>query len=134
LEKRAVLLCEQNPMTYSTPARLYQLRSKITTPRRGEVLHVALHVHLRLLAVRRRRQRDDAKHARAHALGDRADRAALAAAVATLKDDDDAQPVCFTSIQQPAQLRPAACDESFPSRNCLVFQPSLLRWCRCLWA
>ena len=37
-----------------------------------EVLHVALHVHLALFAVGRRRQRDDAEDARAHALGDRA--------------------------------------------------------------
>ena len=46
--------CVQKPMTYSTPARLYQLRSKITTSPRGrEVLDVALHVELRLLAVGR---------------------------------------------------------------------------------
>ena len=55
------------------------------------MLQVALHVDLGLLAVRRRRQRDDAEDARADALGERADRAALAGGVASLEDDDDAQ-------------------------------------------
>ena len=45
-----------------------------------EVLHVALHVHLALLAVRRRRQRHQPEDARADALGDRLDRSALAGA------------------------------------------------------
>ena len=53
---------------------------------RREVRHVALHVHLALLAVRRRRQRHEAEDARADALGDRLDRAALAGGVAPLED------------------------------------------------
>ena len=56
-----------------------------------KVLQVALHVHLGFLAVGWRRQRDDPEHARADALGERADRAALAGAVASLEHDDDAQ-------------------------------------------
>ena len=50
-----------------------------------EVLHVPLHVHLAFFAVRRRRQRDDAKHARAHALGDGANRPAFSGAVAAFE-------------------------------------------------
>ena len=58
-------------MTCSTPARLYQLRSKMTiSPAAGKVWHVALHVHLGLLAVGGSRERDDAEDARADALGD----------------------------------------------------------------
>ena len=57
----------------------------------GEVRQVPLHVHLGLLAIGRRRQRDDPEDARAHALGDRLDRAALARGVTSLEDDDDAQ-------------------------------------------
>ena len=59
--------------------------------RGGEMLHVPLQVHLRLLAVRWGRQRHDPEDARADALGDRLDRAALAGAVAPLEHDDDAQ-------------------------------------------
>ena len=70
---------EQKPITRSTPARLYQLRSKMTTsPAGGKVRDVALHVHLRLLALGGRGQRDDAEHPGADPLGDRLDRPALA--------------------------------------------------------
>ena len=55
--------------------------------RRREMGQVALDVHLRLLALGRRGQGDDAEVARAHALGDRLDRAALARGVAALEDD-----------------------------------------------
>ena len=55
LQEPAVLLPVQKPSTCSTPARLYQLRSKIDDlPGGREVLQVALQVHLALLAVRRR--------------------------------------------------------------------------------
>ena len=54
-----------------------------------EVLDVALHEHLRLFAVRGRRQRHHAEHARAHPLGDRLDGPALAGGVAPLEQDDD---------------------------------------------
>ena len=84
-------LSVQNPITCSTPARLYQLRSKITiSPAGREMLHVALHVHLALLAVRRRRQRHEPEHARADALGDRLDRPALAGGVPPFEDHDHA--------------------------------------------
>ena len=50
--KRSYCSSVQKPITRSTPARLYQLRSNITiSPPAGKVLHVPLHVHLRLLAV-----------------------------------------------------------------------------------
>ena len=58
--------------------------------RRREVRDVALHVHLRLLAIGGRRQRHDPEDARADPLGERADRPALAGRVAALEDDDDA--------------------------------------------
>ena len=54
---------------------------------------VALDVHLLFLALGRRGQGDDAKHARADALGDRLDRAALAGAVAAFEHDADLQPL-----------------------------------------
>ena len=88
--KRSVCSSVQNPITRSTPARLYQLRSKITTsPPAGRCGHVPLHVHLRLLPLGRARQGHDAEHPRAHALGDGLDRAALARGVASLEDDAD---------------------------------------------
>jgi hypothetical protein len=72
-------------MTRSTPARLYQLRSKMTTsPAAGR-----LYVHLALFAFGGRRQRNHAKYARAHALGNRLDGAALASSIATLEQDAD---------------------------------------------
>ena len=65
-----------------------------------EVLDVALHVHLRLLAVRGRGQRHEAEDARADALGDGLDRAALAGRVAALEDDDDAQALVLDPLLQ----------------------------------
>ena len=59
------------------------------SPAGGKMPHVALHIHLRLFALGRRGQRDDAKDARADPLGDRLDDAALAGAVAALEDDAD---------------------------------------------
>ena len=92
-------------MTYSTPARLYQLRSKITiSPAAGKCVHVALHVQLRLLAVGRRGQRDDAEHAGADALGDGADGAALAGGIAALEDHDDAEALVLDPLLELAEL------------------------------
>ena len=56
----------------------------------GQLLDVALHVELGLLAVGRRRQRDDAEHPRADPLGQALDHPALAGGVAALEEDDDA--------------------------------------------
>ena len=86
---------EQNPITRSTPARLYQLRSKITiSPAAGQVRQVALHVHLALFPLGRRRQRDDAKDARTHALGDGLDGAALAGTSRPSKMTQTLRPLC----------------------------------------
>ncbi len=54
-----------------------------------EVLDVALDVHLRLLALRRRRQGHDLEDARADPLGDALDGAALAGGVTALEHDAD---------------------------------------------
>ena len=56
---------------------------------RREMRHVALDVHLRFLALGRRRQRDHAKDARADAFGDALDRSTLAGGVAAFEDDAD---------------------------------------------
>ena len=69
-----------------------------------KMLHVALDVHLRLLAVGRRGQRHQAEHARADALGDGLDGAALAGGVAALEDDDHAQALVLDPLLQLAQL------------------------------
>ena len=70
---------------------------------RGEVLQVALHVDLGLLAVRGRRQGDDPEDARAETLGDRANRAPLAGAVTAFEHDDDAQALFLDPALQMAQ-------------------------------
>ena len=72
--------------------------------RRREVRHVALHIHLRLLAVGRRRQGDEPEDARADALGDRADGAALACGIASFEDHDDTQALVLDPLLEPAQL------------------------------
>ena len=71
---------------------------------RGEMRQVALHVHLRLFTVRRRRQRDHAEDARADALGDRPDRPALAGGVAALEHDDDPLALCLDPVLQDAEF------------------------------
>src|SRR6185436_2386762 len=53
-----------------------------------KALEIALHVHLALLAIGRRRQRHDAERTRADALGDRLDGAALAGGITAFEDDD----------------------------------------------
>jgi hypothetical protein len=59
-------------------------------PGRGEVLEIALDVHLALLPFRGRGQCDDANDAWADTLSDRLDDAALAGRIAAFEDDDDA--------------------------------------------
>jgi hypothetical protein len=54
-----------------------------------KVRKVTLHVHLRLLALSRSRQRNDSKHSRTDPLGDRFDRASFTGAITSLKDDAD---------------------------------------------
>ena len=75
-----------------------------TSPAAGRCVHVALHVHLRLLALGRRGQRDDAEDARAHPLGDRLDRPALAGAVAPFEDDADLEPLVLDPFLQLHEL------------------------------
>ena len=72
--------------------------------RRRKVRQIALHVHLGLLALGRRGERDDAKHPRAHPLGDRLDGAALAGAVAALEDDADLEPLELDPLLQLDEL------------------------------
>ncbi len=65
---------------------------------------VALQVELRLLPVGGRGQRNHPEHARAHPLGDRLDRPALAGGVAALEHDDDAQALVLDPFLQRAKL------------------------------
>ena len=84
----------QNPITFSTPARLYQDRSNSTiSPAAGSWLDVALEVPLRALALGRRRQGDDAGDAWVQVLRNPLDRAALAGGVTPFEDHDEAHPV-----------------------------------------
>ena len=79
----------------------------------GKVLHVPLHVHLALLAVGRRGQRDEAEDARARALRDRLDRAALARRVAAFEDDDDAQALSLSPNPAARTVSPAGASALF---------------------
>jgi hypothetical protein len=69
-----------------------------------KMLDIPLHEHLCLLAIGRRRQRDNPEHARAHPLGDGLDGTALAGRVAALEYDDDPQPFLFHPVLQAAKL------------------------------
>ena len=70
----------QNPITYSTPARLYHLRSKISSfSGGGEKPHVALEKHLGLFSVRRSGQSYHSKGSWRYPHGDRFNCAPLAA-------------------------------------------------------
>src|SRR5262245_17337422 len=71
---------------------------------RRKVRHVALHVHLRLLTVRRCWQRHEPEDARADAFGDGADGAAFPGAVTALEDDYDAEAFVLHPILEFAQL------------------------------
>ena len=103
--KRSCCSLVQKPITYSTPGAVVPTAVEDHDFARGrEMLHVALHVHLRLLAVGRRGQRHEAEHARADALGDGLDGAAFAGGVAALEDDDHAQALVFDPFLKLAQL------------------------------
>ena len=88
--KRVVCSSVQNPITRSTPARLYQLRSKITTSppagRCGTYRCTYICVRSRSVGEGRATTRNTRG---LHALGDGLDRAALARGVASLEDDAD---------------------------------------------
>ena len=72
--------------------------------------HIALNVHLRLLALGRRRQRDDAIDAWADPLGDRLDDPALAGAVAAFEHDHDLQSLGDDPELQLDQLSVQTCE------------------------
>src|SRR5215472_6578075 len=73
--------------------------------RRREMLHVALHVHLTLFAIRRRWQGCDAENTGTHALGDRTDGSTFAGGVTSLEHDDRAQALELDPILKLAQFR-----------------------------
>jgi len=71
---------------------------------RGKMRHVALYVHLRLLALSRRRQCHDPEHPRADPFGDRLDGATLASRITALEHDHNALPGHLHPFLQGAQL------------------------------
>ena len=73
--------------------------------RGGQMRHVTLHVHLSFFAVRRSGESDNAKHPRAHALGNRANRTALSRAITPLEEDDDPKSLGLHPVLELAQLR-----------------------------
>src|SRR5262249_2026246 len=72
--------------------------------RSRQVGHVTLQVDLGFLTLRRRGQRDHPEHARAHALGDRLDRAALPRAVAALEHDADLEALALHPLLELHQF------------------------------
>src|SRR5215475_4477724 len=72
---------------------------------RWEMLHIPLHVHLRFLPVRRRRQRDGAKHARADPLRESFDCAAFAGGIPPFKYDDGSQTLMLNPCLQFTEFR-----------------------------
>ena len=77
-------------------------------PAGREVRQVALHVHLGLLALGRRREGDHAEHPRADPLGDALDDPALAGGVAALEDDADLGAGRAPPTAAGGRARPAA--------------------------
>src|SRR6266403_5246227 len=72
--------------------------------RRRELLHVALHEHLRFFAIRWSRKRDDAKDTRAYPLGNGFDGSALTGSIASLEHDDDPQSPGLHPVLQVTKL------------------------------
>ena len=108
-------------MTGSTPARLYQERSKVTnSPAVGKCVDVALEVPLAALGLGRLGQRHVARGARVHVFAQRVDRAALAGGVAALE-------------QRSARASPVACMPGLqldqldlqPSRACFSYSSTV---------
>ena len=69
-----------------------------------KMLHVALHEHLRFLAIRRRGQRYDAEYAWTDLLGNRLDGASLAGGVPAFEQDDDLELLFLDPILELAEL------------------------------
>src|SRR4029077_16256304 len=63
-----------------------------------------MEVHLRLLAVRRSGESDDAKHARAHAFRNRSDGATFTGAVAPFEQHDDPQALLLDPLLEVTKL------------------------------
>jgi hypothetical protein len=103
----------QKPITRSTPARLYQERSKRTiSPARAQLRDIALEVPLRPLALVRRAEGHDRRAARVQRLDDALHGPAFAGGVASLEDQTIRSPTCliqccsFTSSScRPASSR-----------------------------
>ncbi len=104
-----------------------------------QVRQVSLRIHLRFLALGRRRQRNHPEHARAHALGDRLDGAALAGAVAALEDDADLEALVLDPLLQldqldvklpelPVVLLAGKCPAGFGAASLAAFLPCLSRF------
>ena len=72
--------------------------------RGGEVRHVALDVHLTLLAVGRGGERHQPEHARADALGDRLDGAPLAGGVPPFEEHHHAETFLLDPLLEMAEL------------------------------
>ncbi len=98
----------QKPITRSTPARLYQLRSKSTiSPPAGRCGDVALEVPLGALALVGRGQRGHPADARVQALGDALDGPALAGRVAALEQHHDLELLGRPPSPAASPARPA---------------------------
>src|SRR5262249_22120954 len=69
-----------------------------------KLLQITLDEHLRLLPIRRRRQRHGAKDARAHALGEGLDSPALAGRIAPFEHDDDPGAALLDPVLQVAEF------------------------------
>src|ERR1035437_3791877 len=82
----------QKPMTCSTPARLYQLRSNRTiSPAAGRCGTIALEVPLRFFPLGGSAQRHHAADARIQALGDPLDRATFSGGIPTFEEGHEFQ-------------------------------------------
>src|SRR5262249_35382863 len=95
----------QNPITRSTPARLYQLRSNRTIfSAGGKMRHAALKVPLGAFALARSGQRRDPADPRIEALRDPFDDPALSCRVAALEDDHDLELLLHDPVLHLHQL------------------------------
>ena len=86
------------------PKTMVRFLQKLVQNRR-QMLDVTLEVPLALLALRRRRQRDDADHAWRDVLGDALDDPTLAGRVAPLEQHDDPRAGVLDPVDHRHQLR-----------------------------